>query len=90
LDRQKNAAIPAIRVSITDKLTQRLAVFCHFGEVSAIFLCQGSLFRFREKTALASKPLQSQKDLSGRESAPGAREKRELGRATRLRATGKP
>ena len=43
------------------------------------FLCQEALFHFGEKTALESCRIQSQKQPSGRESAPGAREKRNLG-----------
>jgi hypothetical protein len=54
LDRQKNAAIPAIRVIVNAKITAKMAVFCQFLSLSAYFLCQVALFHFREKTALAS------------------------------------
>jgi hypothetical protein len=88
LKRQKNAAISAIRKIVNRKITKKLAVFRQFLAVSAQFLCQGSLFHFREKTALESFIGQSQEGLSGRESAPGAREKRSLRRATRIGRTG--
>ncbi|HVU31110.1 MAG TPA: hypothetical protein VHE36_11995, partial [Sphingomicrobium sp.] len=66
----------------------KMAVFSHFRELSACFLCQGLLLHFDEKTALASRPLESHKGLSGRESAPGAREKRNGARATRVTRNG--
>ena len=50
--------------------------FPPFLQVLAAFLCQGQFFHFCEKRALASWPRGSHKGLSGRESAPGAREKR--------------
>jgi hypothetical protein len=47
------------------------------------------IFHFREKTALESCRRQFQKQLSGRESAPDAREKRSLPRATRVSRNGR-
>jgi hypothetical protein len=86
LDRQKNAAIPAIRGAVNETLTKKVAVFRHFIQLSALSLCQVPLFHFREKTALACGLGQSQKGLSERESALGAREKSSLGRRDSGRA----
>src|SRR6185503_9863758 len=65
-----------------------IAVFRHSSAVSARFLCQEPLFHFREKTALASSPRHFHKGLSGRESAPGAREKKSPPRATHVTRNG--
>jgi hypothetical protein len=54
LDRQKNAAIPAIRGIVNAKITEKMAVYRHSCCLSAQFLCQEPLFHLREKTALAS------------------------------------
>jgi hypothetical protein len=54
LDRQKNAAIPAIREKVNAGIIEKTAVFCRICSVSAYFLCQVALFHFREKTALES------------------------------------
>jgi hypothetical protein len=72
LDRQKNAAIPAIRASVNGKIIRKLAFFRHFRGVFPRLLCQVALFHFREKTALASEAIGFQKHSSGRESASGA------------------
>jgi hypothetical protein len=61
-----------------------MAVFRRFFQLSALLLCQVTLFRFRKKTALATSPSYFQTGLSGRESVPGAREKSEHRFATRV------
>src|SRR3954469_3201147 len=65
-----------------------MAVSRHSHADSACFLCQGHLLHFDEKTALACRSGQSHKGFSGRESAPGAREKRSPARATRVTCNG--
>lgn len=52
MDRKKNAAFPAIRGPVNLPLTVKMALFRHFLELSASFLCQAILFHFREKTRL--------------------------------------
>ena len=89
MDSLKNTAIPAIRAPVNGELIEKIAVFSRFRELSASFLCQGTLFHFCEKTALASFRLGFQKALSGCESAPGAREKSSHPRATRVTRNGK-
>ena len=75
LDRQKNAAIPAICAPLTGKLTRKTLHFCCFFRVSARFLCQVPLFHFDEKRHLKACADGPQNRPSGRESASGAREK---------------
>ena len=61
---------------LTRELTIKMAVFRHFSQLSALFLCQVPLFHFREKSALASwPPTISNRSFRARIRAGGKREK---------------
>ena len=68
-----------------------MAVFRHFRAVSAAFLCQGLLFHFCEKTALATlPPTISKRSFRARIRAGGKRERETLARANSVRAQRDP